>query len=230
MDGTIIDGDITEGHRHKDPARSYRGMMDVLLLAGMVPGYAGDSAVPTFWREYTQRIERDGHHDAYVFLADALASYSSAELREIDQLLDPLLARCYRSHLMAESLYLMEEFRRRGINNFIISASPHLFVKKAATLLPGVAPHQATGINRERHLGQLQDQLVNYGAGKKQRVELLSVQHQASPIFAAGNSWHSDGPMLAHVQSQGGIALMINGGEASPPWAAGLGINGMDLP
>jgi phosphoserine phosphatase len=204
-------------------------MMDVLLLAGMVPGYGGDTAVARFWGEYSRRIAEEGHYHAYVFLAESLASYTGRELREIDLLLDPLLSGCYRSHLFAESLYLMEGFRHRDIDNFIISASPHLFVKKAATMLPGVASHQATGIDRARSAGRLYDEVVNYAEGKTQRMELLCSQYQALPIFAAGNSWESDGPMLAQVRRQGGIALMINGGSA-PPWAEGLGIHHVTLP
>ncbi len=228
LDGTLIDGDISEGCLGGPASRvehrvTYLGMLDQLITARLIPGYEPEArGKERLWQEYARLRQVEGDLVAFAFLAEVLADFSPEQHAKVEALLAPLVANYYRPFVIAESLYLLEALSQRGVQHFVISASPHLLVTKCAGMLP-IPVEQMSGIERSRRAGVLIDPLINHAEGKRQRAELLTHTHGLCPVFAAGNTWNSDGAMLRFVCEQGGQGLMITHHEA-PSWAADLAI------
>ncbi len=221
FDGTILHGDITEGLSEGGVNR-YKGLQESVMEAGLAPRYSGAAGFERYRREYL-RLERDrGYRIAYGFIARALAGGSAARIQALAA--GQFEAR-FAPYYFQSSVDIFRRLEADGVRNYIISASPELYVKAAASSL-GVAPDRLYGVATEIENDVISDRLiepVHWADGKIERIRLLLDQIRAAEnadqvyaIAAFGNSPHSDGPFLKYIAEQrlparSAISVMING-------------------
>ncbi len=232
FDGTILHGDITEG-LSEDGVVRFEGLQESVMKAGLAPRYSGAEGFQRYRNEYLQ-MERDrGYRVAYGFIARALAG-GSAE--KIGALAAGRFEARFAPYYFQSSIDIFRRLEADGIRNYIVSASPELYVKAAAPSL-GVGPDRLYGIATQIDGDTVSDRLVepvHWGDGKIERIRLILDQIRATEnadhvyaIAAFGNSPHSDGPFLKYIAEQRlparfAISVMINGEDGRDPEIPGV--------
>ncbi len=230
FDGTIIDGDISEGLK-RNGRIVYKGLLQVAIEQGFARAYQGVDAFPRFWLEYKALEARDAAA-AYGLLPRILAG---SNRRDIDQMAEEYFASVLRKNYFQSSRTMFEELAANGVQNYIISAAPHVFVENAAASLD-LPRDRLHGIRTRAENGVIGDELIEpitYHTGKTAKVrEIIAALKSERPdrrvfiLAGFGNSYHTDGDFLKFIVEQElpagkPLSVMINGGE-SPQEYRGL--------
>ncbi|MBR30901.1 MAG: hypothetical protein CMN77_06275 [Spirochaetaceae bacterium] len=227
FDGTILKGDCSEG-LSKDGKVVYRGLVELTIEQGFSSKFRRNEA-HLFEKEYRRRDEQLGHRNAYTFLT---TQYGGANPEEIQAFARKRFEEVYRNYYFRSSLEMWKSLEEAGIQNHIISASPHFFVQAAAESLE-TPPERINGVRLKMQDGRLLpvlDPPLTYAEGKTRTLEAIVQRIQSENpgqrvfvLAAFGNSYHTDGHFLDYVDSSTlpagkTKAIMINGGEAPPEY------------
>ena len=207
FDGTIINGDMTEG-RHLGVG-DYKGLFERVVKEGLVPEFSDRNGFQRYQENYRKKKSTQ---EAYIYLVSCLDQLNDDQQKKLSLFVHEWLSSHYKYYLYSFSVELINYFNSLGVLNYIISASPHCFVKELSSILP-IPKEQLFGIDTNRISSGI-DPIVHHAEGKAKRVEFI-VEHFDSdktlvPVFAAGNSCVADGPMVNHICNSNGVGLMIN--------------------
>ena len=216
FDGTIIKGDVSEGLVEKGEQR-FKGLIQRTIEEGYSTVYGRGE-----WKRYREvdypRLNEMGRWISWPFNAQIYAGRSVADLdafcvREYDLV--------YRKWYFASSIAMLP-----GVENYVVSASPELFVANAAATLP-LPRERLRGIRVHLSAGYVTTQILYplpMGEGKVELVrELVLARPHGVAVAAFGNSYSTDGAFLRYVAKQPslpggakGTAVMVNGGKVVP--------------
>jgi len=214
FDGTILDGDCTEG-LVRDGKTVYAGLLADCITAGFARDYRGADGVTRFRRDYEAKIAAGRKLEAY---RDCARIFAGANVAELEAFCRRRFRETIGRHLFAYSLRRFRELEASGVENHVVSASPDFFVQAAAEVLrvPRVRIH---GIRMKICEGKLTDEIVEpfpFGDGKTAILRELERTRGGKVRYGFGNSYSTDGPFLKAVAEQGGTATMFNGGKTVP--------------
>ena len=147
FDGTIIKGDVSEGLVEKGEQR-FKGLIQRTIEEGYSTVYGRGE-----WKRYREvdypRLNEMGRWISWPFNAQIYAGRSVADLdafcvREYDLV--------YKKWYFASSIAMLRALEKAGVENYVVSASPELFVANAAATLPlprerlrGIRVHLSAG-------------------------------------------------------------------------------------
>ena len=226
FDGTIIKGDISEGLFENEKERTgkqlYKGLIEETILAGLSTVYKG----PGGWKQYEEvdypRMNEIGRWLAWPYNAQIYGGVPSADL---DAFCSQKVAEVYRKWYFASSVAIWKALEKAGIENYVVSASPEIFVRNTAESL-GVTRGRTRAIRVEIDGGRMTTKVVHpvpFGEGKVENVRQLVLSRENGVAIAGfGNSYSTDGCFLRYIVTQHlpggakGFALMINGGKEKP--------------
>ena len=225
FDGTIIKGDISEGG-YKASGRwvpLYKGLIERTIEAGLNSVYPAKGGWAQYWERDYPRLNEMGRWISWPFNAqmyygqsvDALDAFCAAECEKV-----------YRKWYFASSMKMWQALEKAGVENYVVSASPELFVRNAAKSL-GVPSWRCRGIRVAIDGGYVTTKVlypIPNGEGKVENVrELVLARPNGVAIAAFGNSYSTDAAFLRYVATQPslpggakGTAVMINGGKIVP--------------
>ena len=134
--------------------------------------------------------------------------------------------RVYRKWYFTSSIAMLHALEKAGVENYVVSASPELFVANAAATLP-LPRERLRGIRVRLSAGYVTTDVVHpvpMGEGKVEAVrELVLSRPHGVAVAAFGNSYSTDGAFLRYVAKQPslpggakGTAVMVNGGKVVP--------------
>ena len=221
FDGTIIKGDVSEGLT-ENGKQVFKGLVQRTIEAGLSTVYPKDGGWAQYQKDYPRLCEI-GLWLGWPYNAQIYAGVRSAQL---DAFCRDEYAAVYRKWYFAFSVKVLKALEAAGVENYIVSASPELYVRNAAESL-GLPRERFRGIRVAECGGRLTTQLiypVPYGEGKVENVrELVLACPHGVAVAGFGNSYHTDGPFLRYIATQpslpGGIratSVMINGGQPRP--------------
>ena len=217
FDGTIIKGDVSEG-LDEDGTQKFKGLIEETILAGLSPVYKG----PEGWIRYRDRdyprLKEIGRWLAWPYNGQIYKGVSAAKLdefclRKYDEV--------YRHWYFASSIKIMQALEKAGVENYVVSASPEIFVRNADKSL-GLPRERLRAIRIAIDAGYMTTRIiypVPYDHGKVENVrELVLARPHGVAVAGFGNSYSTDGEFLKYIVTQSlpggakGFALMINGG------------------
>ena len=220
FDGTILKGDISEG-LEEDGVKRYAGLVARTIEAGLSPIYGGAAG----WQQYLvdyRRMNEIGRWLAWPYNAQLFLGVKAADL---DAFCQAEVDRVYRKWYFASSIAIWRELEKLGVENYVVSASPEIFVRNTAASL-GVTTDRTRAIRVAIDGGRMTTRLIYpipFGEGKVENVrELVLARPNGVAVAGFGNSYSTDGAFLRYIVSQPlpggakGFALMINGGKAKP--------------
>jgi hypothetical protein len=127
----------------------------------------------------------------------------------------------YRHWYFASSIKIMQALEKAGVENYVVSASPEIFVRNADKSL-GLPRERLRAIRIAIDAGYMTTRIiypVPYDHGKVENVrELVLARPHGVAVAGFGNSYSTDGEFLKYIVTQSlpggakGFALMINGG------------------
>ena len=217
FDGTIIKGDVSEG-LEEDGAQKYRGLVEETILAGLSSVYKGQEGWASYHDRDYPRMNEIGRWLAWPYNGQIYAGVPAAKLdefclRKFDEV--------YRHWYFVSSVKMLQALEKAGVENYVVSASPEIFVRNAAKTL-GLPRERLRAIRIAIDGGYMTTRIVYpvpYGAGKVENVrELVLARPHGVAVAGFGNSYSTDGEFLKYIATQPlpggakGFALMINGG------------------
>lgn len=224
FDGTILKGDISEGLA-ENGEQKFKGLIEETALAGLCTVYRGADG----WKQYRDidypRMNAIGRwlawpYNAQIFVGqdvDALDAFCTAKCRDV-----------YSNWYFASSVKMLKVLEAKGVENYIVSASPELFVRNAAESL-GLPRNRICAIRVEIDGGRVTPKVIHpvpMGEGKVENVRrLVLARPNGVAVAGFGNSYSTDGNFLRYIVTQHlpgnakGFALMINGGTPKPGFA-----------
>ena len=225
FDGTIIKGDISEGLEEGGELR-FRGLIERTIAEGLCPVYGKDGGWERYIGRDYPRMKEIGLWLAWPYNAQM---YCGQRASVLDAFCAAECERVYRKWYFASSVKILNALGRAGVENYIVSASPELFVRAAAATLK--LPHcRFRGIRVEIEGDMVTSRVVHplpMGEGKVENVRgLVLARPHGVAVAAFGNSYSTDGAFLRYVATQPslpggakGTAVMINGGGAVPGYS-----------
>jgi len=226
FDGTIIEGDCSEGMMDDDTL-IYKGIAQVAIEAGYSKIYPPQGGTDKFFKDYYEMNDIGGWL-GLPFLPQMLRGTLVSDIHTLSEKhFDTVLSRYY----FESSIQIMKAMEDNKVECHIISASPDVFVDAAAPTL-GLPVERFNGIKLVIENERLTERLVypiTWSDGKTgiliSIVEETKQRHPGKQVFvlgAFGNSYGTDGPFMRYVATQKlpegkPLAIMINGGE--PPEA-----------
>ena len=225
FDGTVIKGDISEGLEENGKVL-FKGLIERTIAEGLCPVYGKEGG----WEQYSKRdyprMKEIGLWLAWPYNAQiynntresVLVAFCAAECKRV-----------YRKWYFASSVKILDALERAGMENYIVSASPELFVKAAAATLR-LPTSRFRGIRVEIEGDMITSRAVHplpMGEGKVENVRgLVLARPHGVAVAAFGNSYPTDGAFLRYVATQPslpggakGTAVMINGVDAMPGYS-----------
>lgn len=219
-DGTLISGDISIGHS-VDGRQVYTGMIVKAAEGGFSSILKDANEAQCFMTEKYPEIGKIGRWLAWPMLIQIFHGADAAALeahcrRHAESVLKPWF--------FASSMEILRTLEKAGVENYVISGSPDIFVKAAGTAV-GIPRERIVGIRVRIAGGRVTTQIehpLSMNEGKVECIrEIINARPGAVAVAAFGNSYWTDGPFMRYVAvnplpgDAKGIALMINGGE--PP-------------
>ena len=221
FDGTIMEGDITEG-LVSDGRKVFRGLVEETALAGLNRVYAGEEDFRQYEEKDYPRMNAIGRWLAWPYNAQLFEGVREAELAAFCR---GKVRAVYARHFFAASVAMMQMLEKAGVENYVVSASPEIFVGSTAEAL-GLPRERLRGIRVVIEGGRLTTRVVHpvpYGEGKVESVrDLVLARPNGVAVAGFGNSYGTDGNFLRYIVTQAlpggakGFALMINGGAEKP--------------
>lgn len=215
FDGTIIDGDITDGMKTKDGKTVYMGLAEASIRRGLWNPPEGVSNFDDYLKAFEHKLEKN-HADAYAWSASAFANLPPPKEAKLKVFVKEWFRDVLSPHMFKSSVSFIRQLSEKGIKVFVVSASPTIFVEGAVTAFPEIPLNRVFGVNRNLNKdGQLVDHIVNYAEGKVQRIESVLARNPNLVVLGGfGNSWGTDGRFLDWIsRNKDGVSLMINGGK-----------------
>ena len=222
FDGTIIKGDVSEGLEENGETR-FKGLIQRTIEEGYSTVYRSEGG----WKRYRDvdypRLNEMGRWISWPFNAQI---YAGRRVADLDAFCAREYDRVYRKWYFASSMAMLRALEKAGVENYVVSASPELFVANAAATLQ-LPRTRLRGIRVQLAAGYVTTQIVYplpMGEGKVEVVRdlVLSRPHGVA-VAAFGNSYSTDGAFLRYVAKQPslpggakGTAVMINGGKVVP--------------
>jgi phosphoserine phosphatase len=222
FDGTIIKGDVSEGLVEKGEQR-FKGLIQRTIEEGFSFVYRPEDG----WKRYREvdypRLNEMGRWISWPFNAQI---YAGTRVADLDAFCVREYDRVYRKWYFASSIAMLRALEKAGVENYVVSASPELFVANAAATLP-LPRERLRGIRVQLSAGYVTTQIVYplpMGEGKVEVVrELVLARPHGVAVAAFGNSYSTDGAFLRYVAKQPslpggakGTAVMVNGGKVVP--------------
>lgn len=222
FDGTIIKGDVSEG-LDENGQRKFRGLIERTIEEGLSPVYSAKDG----WAKYRDadypRLKELGLWLAWPFNAQI---YEGVETAKLDAFCREEYAKTYRKWYFASSVKIFKALAAAGVENYVISGSPEVFVRNAAESL-GIPRERIRGIRVAEVGGRMTTRLVYplpFAADKVENLrEFVGARPHGVAIAAFGNSYYNDAPFMRYVVTQAnlpggakGTALMINGMKKRP--------------
>ena len=225
FDGTIIRGDISEGVEKVDGkfVKLYKGLVERTIEAGLNTVYPAKGGWEQYWERDYPRMNEIGRWLSWPYNAQMYHGQSAAEL---DAFCEAECEKVYRKWYFSSSMKIWRALAKAGVENYVISASPEIFVRNTAKSL-GIPSCRCRGIGVEIVGGCLTTKIVYpipNGEGKVENLrEFVLARPNGVAVAAFGNSYSTDGAFLRYVATQPslpggakGTALMINGGKTVP--------------
>lgn len=217
FDGTIIKGDVSEG-LDEDGVQKFKGLIEETILAGLSTTYKG----PEGWIRYRDRdyprMKEIGRWLAWPYNGQIYKGVSAAKL---DDFCHRKYEETYRRWYFASSIKIMQALEKAGVENYVVSASPEIFVRNADRTL-GLPRERMRAIRIAIDAGYMTTKIVYpvpYDAGKVENVrELVLARPHGVAVAGFGNSYSTDAEFMKYIVTQSlpggakGFALMINGG------------------
>jgi phosphoserine phosphatase len=200
FDGSLIDGDITEGKRKGESL--YAGLVDRAILAGLVPEFVGEEGLKKFWSSYDAITSAE---DAYLWVDQLVSKVENSKAEDFQNFMIQHLTDIVEKNLFSFARELLDFCISENIEPFVVSASPHLFVEQLHHCLP---------LKRENLFGLYVNGIAHNAVGKAKRVEKLCESRSLYPLLALGNKWQWDGLMIQKACDEGGVGILVN--ETSP--------------
>ena len=223
FDGTIIKGDISEGCDLVDGkmVMMYKGLVQKTIEAGLNSVYPPKGGWEQYFeKDYPRMRDGIGRWLAWPFNAQMYYGQSAAA---IDAFCEAACESFYRKWYFASSMKMFRALERAGVENYVVSASPEIFVRGTSKTL-GIPKERCRGIrvaiDGDRVTARIIYPIPN-GEGKVENVRefVLACPHGVA-VAAFGNSYSTDGAFLRYVATQPslpggakGTAVMINGGK-----------------
>jgi phosphoserine phosphatase len=225
FDGTIIKGDISEG-LEEDGRFLFKGLIERTIEEGLCPTYGKDGGWDRYIKRDYPRMKEIGLWLAWPYNAQM---YNGQRVSVLDSFCRAECERVYRKWYFDSSVRILKALERAGVENYIVSASPELFVRAAADTL-GLPSCRFVGIRVEIDGDMVTSRVVHplpMGEGKVENVRALVLARPHGVAVAAfGNSYSTDGAFLRYVATQPslpggakGTAVMINGGADRPGYS-----------
>lgn len=216
FDGTIIKGDVSEGLIEDGKVR-FDGLIKRTIESGLTSVYDRDGWVQYRDHDYP-RMNAIGRWLAWPFNAQIFAGKVE---RELDAFCQQEFAKVYRKWFFASSVKMMKALEKAGVENYVISASPELFVRNAAVSL-GLPRERFRAIRVEVSGGRMTTRVIYpipFGEGKVENVrDIVLARPNGVAVAGFGNSYSTDGAFLRYIATQPsipggakGTAVMING-------------------
>ena len=217
FDGTIIKGDVSEG-LDEDGVQKFKGLIEETILAGLSTTYKG----PEGWIRYRDRdyprMKEIGRWLAWPYNGQIYKGVPAAKLDDF----------CHRKYddvychwYFASSIKIMQALEKAGVENYVVSASPEIFVRNSDRTL-GLPRERLRAIRIAIDAGYMTTKIiypVPYDHGKVENVrELVLARPHGVAVAGFGNSYSTDGEFLKYIVTHSlpggakGFALMINGG------------------
>ena len=226
FDGTIIKGDLSEGVEVVDGKyrKLYKGLVQTTIEAGLNSVYPPEGGWEQYWgKDYPRMRDGIGRWLAWPFNAQMYCGQSAAA---IDAFCEAACESFYRKWYFASSMKMFRALEKAGVENYIVSASPEIFVRGTAKTL-GIPKARCRGIRVMIDGDRITPRIVYplpMGEGKVENVREFALAHPHGVAVAAfGNSYSTDGAFLRYVATQPslpggakGTAVMINGGKTVP--------------
>ena len=221
FDGTIIKGDVSEGLVEKGEQR-FKGLIQRTIEEGYSTVYGRGE-----WKRYREvdypRLNEMGRWISWPFNAQI---YAGTRVDDLDAFCVREYDLVYRKWYFASSIAMLHALEKAGVENYVVSASPELFVANAAATLP-LPRERLRGIRVHLSAGYVTTQILYplpMGEGKVELVrELVLARPHGVAVAAFGNSYSTDGAFLRYVAKQPslpggakGTAVMVNGGKVVP--------------
>lgn len=225
FDGTIIKGDISEGLEEGGKVL-FKGLIERTIEEGLCPTYGKDGGWDRYSRRDYPRMREIGLWLAWPYNAQM---YNGQRASVLDSFCRSECERVYRKWYFDSSVRILKALERAGVENYIVSASPEMFVRAAADTL-GLPSCRFVGIRVAIDGDMVTSRVVHplpMGEGKVENVRALVLARPHGVAVAAfGNSYSTDGAFLRYVATQPslpggakGTAVMINGGEDRPGYS-----------
>ena len=225
FDGTIIKGDISEGIDSSTgrEVKLYKGLIERTIEAGLNTVYPADGGWERYWERDYKMMKSIGRWLAWPYNAQMYYGQSAVAL---DAFCEAECEKVYRRWYFASSMKIWRALAKAGVENYVISASPEIFVRNTAKSL-GIPSCRCRGI-RVEIVGDFLTTKIVYpvpnGEGKVENLrEFVLARPNGVAVAAFGNSYSTDGAFLRYVATQPslpggakGTAVMINGGKTVP--------------
>ena len=250
FDGTIIKGDVSEGLVENGVTR-FKGLVQRTIEEGYSSVYRSTDG----WKLYSEkdypRLNEIGRWIAWPYNAQI---YAGTRVADLDAFCVREYERVYRKWYFTSSIAMLHALEKAGVENYVVSASPELFVANAAATLP-LPRERLRGIRVRLSAGYVTTDVVHpvpMGEGKIEVVrELVLSRPHGVAVAAFGNSYSTDGAFLRYVAKQPslpggakGTSVMVNGGKVVPGYTehficvdqndvvggAELGVQGASVP
>lgn len=208
FDGTVFDGDCTDGFGVRADGSRVAGMVEEALKHGFAAKYADADGFRRCWRTYLDLMRDEGIPTAYAYIVQIFEGARAAEILKLSrQRFDGEL----RAWFFPEAVALWRKLEADGIRCVVISASADFFVKGAASILE-TGEDRMHGVRLvENADGTLSGEVLpplTCAEGKAERMRgILEEMAQAEPdksfwpVAAFGNHTVTDGPLLEAVAS-----------------------------
>ena len=222
FDGTIIKGDVSEGLVENGETR-FKGLVQRTIEEGFSSVYRPEDG----WKRYREadypRLNEIGRWISWPYNAQI---YAGTRVADLDAFCVREYERVYRKWYFTSSLAMLRALEKAGVENYVVSASPELFVANASATLP-LPRERLRGIRVRLSAGHVTTDVVYplpMGEGKVEVVRelVLSRQHGVA-VAGFGNSYSTDGAFLRYIATQPslpggakGTAVMVNGGKVVP--------------
>ncbi len=218
FDGTIIKGDIASGWDDYGNIL-YRGMAVRTIDAGLNSVYPAVGGSEQFFEVDYPHLRLDiGTWLAWPFRAQM---YFGKSVDEVESFCRGECEKDFCKWYFSSSVKMLRALEENGVENYVISASPEVYVRGAATSL-GLPAERFRGVRVRTSCGRFTTEAIYPLTGGEGKVEnlrdiVLSRGHGVA-VAAFGNSYSTDGDFMRYVATQTalpggakGTAVMING-------------------
>ena len=213
---------LYENEKSRTGKQLYKGLIEETILAGLSSVYKGEMG----WNQYNDvdypRMNEIGRWLAWPYNAQI---YGGVPVANLDAFCSQKVAEVYCKWYFASSVAIWQALEKAGVENYVVSASPEIFVRNTAESL-GVTRGRTRAIRVEIDGGRMSTKVIHpvpFGEGKVENVRRLVLSRENGVAIAGfGNSYSTDGYFLRYIVTQHlpggakGFALMINGGKEKP--------------
>lgn len=206
FDGTIIDGDISDGKYGKN---GFQGLSELCINKGVIPELKGDLGYVEY-KEIREQEAKTTNNYPYMYAPNIFKGISNKEKSNIVSYIKEPIKNIIENNIFYFIKDTLDFCEKNNIAIYIVSASPHIFVQELGQFL-NTPRENCFGID----VNNIND-FINHAEGKAKRVKYICQKRNLIPILSIGNTWLSDGDMLMHVTKSGGVGILVNDNSSAP--------------